>query len=91
MCTRMDDSFTFNETNVGNCGTTGSTCIAMTQCVLPTAVCLRIALPMSDVYADDSFTFDKTNKENCGTAGLTCIAIRDVYCRQWFVSKLHYL
>ena len=59
-----DDSFTFDETNVGNCGTAGLTCIAMTRCVLPTVVCLRVALPMSDVYADNLFTFDETNVGN---------------------------
>ena len=59
-----DDLFTFDKTNIGNCGTAGSTCIAMTQCVLPTVVCLRVALPMSDVYANDSFTFDETNVGN---------------------------
>ena len=36
----------------------------MTRCVLPTVVRLRVALPMSDVYADDSFTFDETNVGN---------------------------
>ena len=71
-----EDLFTFNQTNVGNCGTSGLTCIAMTQCMCTANSGLsQSCIAMSNVYADNLFTFNETNVGNCSTAGSSCIAM----------------